>query len=401
MSEETLPQTRDDQAIAASELEADAPLVEDEGLRDDVDYENLVIESLPVDDIYEADNMRTGALNISQLMESIRQGGVIHPVAVRKTPNDSKITHDLPYELIAGHRRLASYRALGIRNIPATIHDSSDMEVMIARITENLQRENPNPIDEARAMQQMVQQLGMSQTNVAKKLGVTDSQVSKRLTLLSLPDPVVRLLSDGNLSASHGEALAALPGAKAQLEMADIAVRTGASVSKLESYVRDVRRKEDQHQQDLQEGGDAAAAGGIAPQVLDQSSPLDIASARMMTALPYLKLKHELSEGLRLRRSLYLLIRSCNDVEMLDYLEAHAGVNRRTLWAWIMRQPQAEVERLIDVMQVRWFQAAHRYPTFSPDLVQSLGEPTDTKRDPLWGMPGHENVLESIDDGEP
>jgi ParB family chromosome partitioning protein len=363
------------------------------GPLDDVRYEGYVLRDISVEDIYEAENMRTGALNISNLMNGIRQRGLLHPVAVRQTPQGAH--HELPYELIAGHRRLASYRALGLERIPAIVIDASDEEVLAARVTENIQREDANAIDEARAMQQMIQLFGWTQTRVARELGVVPSQVSKRLSLLSLPDRVIQMVADNELTGSHAEELTSLSTPKAQEELAEIAVRSKANVQQLKKYVRKVQEDERAHQERLEAGEQAAdEQPQVAISVPDQDTPLDIATPDLSTPLPYLDVRgRRITEGMRQRRLLYVLLRAANDVEALMHLEAVDGVTRRSLWAWVMRQPQPEIERLIEVMVTRWFMAAHRFPTFPADLIASLGEVTDTAKDPLWGMPGYEDVL--------
>lgn len=361
---------------------------------DDVRYWGNEMRDIPIDDIYEANNMRTGALNITPLMSSIREGGMIQPVAVRQTPQGAH--HELPFELIAGHRRLASYRALRLAMIPAMILDASDEQVLVARMAENLQREDANPIDEARVMQQMIELFDWNQTRVAKELGVVPSQVSKRLSLLSLPDKVISLVAEGILTGSHAEELTSLSTPAAQEEMADIAVRSRASVAQLSRYVRKVQADQPAEPAEGEPVLELEAAQAIS--VPDQHTPLDMAGPELATVLPYLRVRATLTEGMRQRMLLFMLLRASNDVEALRYLEEIDGVTRRTLWAWVGRQPQAEVERMIGVMVDRWFMAGHRFATFSADMVASLGEETDTGKDPLWELPGHEAILPPMEE---
>jgi ParB/RepB/Spo0J family partition protein len=382
----------EDQAVTQTSEPAD-----EFGPLDDVRYFGNEMRDLAVDDIYEANNMRTGALNITQLLSSIRQGGVIAPVAVRQTPQGA--AHELPFELIAGHRRLASYRALDLPLIPAVILDATDEQVLVARMAENLQREDANPIDEARVMQQMIQLFDWTQSRVAKELGVVPSQVSKRLSLLALPDRVISLVAEGDLTGSHAEELTSLSSPEAQEEMADIAVRSRASVAQLSRYVRKVQA--DQVAHEAHTASDESVLELEAAQAIpvpDQHTPLDMASPELATALPYLRPRSTLTEGMRSRMELFMLLRASNDVEALRYLEEIDGVTRRTLWAWVMRQPQPEVHRLIAVMIERWYMAGHRFATFSADMIAALGEATDTEKDPLWGMPGHEALLPPLDE---
>jgi ParB/RepB/Spo0J family partition protein len=363
--------------------------IEEHGPLEGVKYEGHQLLDIPVEDIYEAENMRTGALNISNMINGIRHRGLLHPVAVRATPEGA--SHELPFELIAGHRRLASYRALGLPRIPAIVLDANDEEVLAARVTENIQREDANAIDEARAMQQMVQLFGWTQTRVAKELGVVPSQVSKRLSLLSLPDKVIQMVADNQLTGSHAEELTSLSTPKAQEEVAEIAARTKSSVQQLKKYVRKVQEDEEQFKA---LGGGEDQPQQVAIQIPDQHTPLDMATPEMSTKLQYLDVRQrKITDGMRQRRLLYMLLRSSNDVEALRYLESVDGVTRRTLWAWVGRQPQAEVERLIEVIVTRWFMAGHRFPSFSADMIAALGKVTDTEKDPLWGMPGYEDIL--------
>lgn len=137
---------------------------------------------------------------IEELAQSIEEKGLLQPVLVRK--------HGEGFQLVAGERRFRAFKSLGRAQIPALVREQvSDRDMMELALIENLQRVQLNPVEEAQALEQLVNQVGLTHEEMAKKLGKSRSAISNTLRLLKLPDPVLDLLKSGRLSAGHGRAL--------------------------------------------------------------------------------------------------------------------------------------------------------------------------------------------------
>ncbi len=137
---------------------------------------------------------------ISALADSIREHGMLQPILVRPISTGG-------YQIVAGERRWRAARMLGLDEVPVTIRELSDAETMQIAIIENLQRENLNPIEEASGYNELIEKFGMTQEKVAKMVGRSRSAVANAVRLLTLPDRVVKMLENGDISAGHGRAL--------------------------------------------------------------------------------------------------------------------------------------------------------------------------------------------------
>ncbi|RMG48696.1 MAG: ParB/RepB/Spo0J family partition protein [Acidobacteria bacterium] len=168
---------------------------------------------------------------IDALAESIRNAGVLQPLLVRKDP-------DGRYTLIAGERRLRAARKAGLARVPVIVRDLPDEKFLEIALIENLQRDDLGPIETALAFRELVRRLGLSQTEVAERLGKPRSTVANYLRLLELPEEVRELLEKGRLEMGHGRALAGLRDPVAQVALARKAVARGWSVRELEEQVR-------------------------------------------------------------------------------------------------------------------------------------------------------------------
>lgn len=140
--------------------------------------------------------------SIGGLMESIEQSGLHQPIIVRPVGQGK-------YELIAGERRLRSFQKLGRETIPAIVRTQTDEEAMVAAFGENLQRENFTPYEEAQGYARLVNELGLTQTQLAKRLGISHRRVSHAVSILELPQPTLeRLFAPGSeVTMGHAEAL--------------------------------------------------------------------------------------------------------------------------------------------------------------------------------------------------
>ncbi|MCB2058932.1 MAG: ParB/RepB/Spo0J family partition protein [Novosphingobium sp.] len=165
---------------------------------------------------------------LDELAASIAQRGVIQPVIVRHTGRGR-------YQLVAGERRWRAAQRAQLHEIPALIRDLGDREVMALALIENLQREDLNPIEEARAYQRLAEEEGLTQAEIARMVDKSRSHVANIQRLLALPEAVVDLVEDGSLSMGHARALI---GADNAVEIARAAVAKRLSVREVERLVR-------------------------------------------------------------------------------------------------------------------------------------------------------------------
>lgn len=165
------------------------------------------------------------AAALDELKSSIAEYGVLVPIIVRKR-GDS-------FELIAGERRWRASAALQRPTIPAIVRESDDRDSLEVAIIENLQRENLNPLEEAEGVHHLIDEYGLTQEEVALRLGKSRPAIANALRLLSLPDAIKTMLVDGRLSAGHAKALLSA-GAADRIALAERAVSEGLSVRALE-----------------------------------------------------------------------------------------------------------------------------------------------------------------------
>ncbi|MBT0668850.1 ParB/RepB/Spo0J family partition protein [Novosphingobium profundi] len=165
---------------------------------------------------------------LDELAASIAQRGVIQPIIVRPTDTGG-------FQLVAGERRWRAAQKAQLHEIPALVRDLSDREVMALALIENLQREDLNPIEEARAYQRLSESEGMTQAEIARLVDKSRSHVANFQRLLALPDDVVRLVEKGDLSMGHARALI---GCDEAGELAAQAVKSQMSVRDIEKLVR-------------------------------------------------------------------------------------------------------------------------------------------------------------------
>lgn len=137
---------------------------------------------------------------IAALADSIREHGMIQPILVRPLSSGG-------YQIVAGERRWRAARMLGLDEVPVTIREMSDSETMQIALIENLQRENLNPVEEALGYRELLDNYGMTQDKIAKMVGRSRSAIANSVRLLSLPERVLKMLENGDLSAGHAKAL--------------------------------------------------------------------------------------------------------------------------------------------------------------------------------------------------
>ena len=171
------------------------------------------------------------AETIGALAQSIDEAGVIQPVILRPLA-------DGRYELIAGERRWRAAQEAGLELIPALIRDEDEAQRMQTALIENVAREDLNPVDEARACAALVEDLGLTKEELARRLGRTRPAISNLIRLLDLPDDVLDLLSEGALSEGHGRAILIAKGDDVRHRLARDAVAGGWSVRETETRAK-------------------------------------------------------------------------------------------------------------------------------------------------------------------
>ena len=172
--------------------------------------------------------------SLAELVESIREHGIIQPVTLRSIPGGK-------YELISGERRLRASRVAGLQEIPAyVIEVPTDRKMLELAIVENVQREDLNPIEEAESYQRLIAECGLKQDEVAERIAKDRTTVSNFLRLLKLPAEIQDSLRKGELGMGHAKAIMAIPDAAHQVVVWRSAVAEGSSVRKLEELARKV-----------------------------------------------------------------------------------------------------------------------------------------------------------------
>jgi len=167
---------------------------------------------------------------IQRLSESVKADGVVQPIVVRDAGDG--------YEIVAGERRWRAARLAGLRTIPAIVRSADDRELLILALAENVAREDLNPIDQARAYAVLADELDLTQTEIARRVGKSRPAVANTMRLLELPDDVLDLVAAGDLSEGHGRALLLASGQDERSSLARTAVSRGWSVRECEAAAK-------------------------------------------------------------------------------------------------------------------------------------------------------------------
>ena len=189
------------------------------------------VSSLPIEKVEPRDDQPRSVFDqesLAELAESISQYGLIQPITVRKLPSGY-------YQIIAGERRWRASRLAGLKEVPVRIIEADDRRAMELALVENLQREDLNPIEEAKGYKTLIEDYGMTQEEASQSVGKSRPAVTNALRLLNLTPPVMAMLEDGDISAGHARALLSIKDEANQLRIATRVVEESLSVRQTEN----------------------------------------------------------------------------------------------------------------------------------------------------------------------
>jgi ParB family chromosome partitioning protein len=182
--------------------------------------------------------------SLQELADSIRAQGVVQPIVVRPVAAQ-RTGEPLRYEIIAGERRWRAAQMAGLHDLPAVIRHVPDDAAMAMSLIENIQRENLNPLEEARALDRLIREFEMTHQSAADAVGRSRAAVSNLLRLLELADEVKALVEQRQLEMGHARALLGFTVARQQVEVATLVARKGLSVRETEALVRRMLTRKD------------------------------------------------------------------------------------------------------------------------------------------------------------
>lgn len=197
--------------------------------------------------------------DLAELVHSVREFGVLQPVVVRRNEEGA-------YELIMGERRTRASREAGLASIPAIVRDTADDDLLRDALLENLHRSQLNPLEEASAYQQLLEDFGITQEQLATRIGRSRPQISNTIRLLKLPVPVQQRVAAGVLSAGHARAILSLDSVEAMQRLSDKIVNEDLSVRAAEAAAK---------------GVDAAVQRTLAPKAGARRAHLDDVAERL------------------------------------------------------------------------------------------------------------------------
>ena len=174
---------------------------------------------------------------LEQLAASIATYGVLQPILVRELPNGK-------YQIVAGERRWRASKLAGLSEIPAIVLEGDEKEAAEIALVENIQREDLNPVEEALAYRSLSEEYGMTQEEIAGKIGKSRSAIANAERLLDLPDELLSLLANRTLTAGHARALLSLKSKEDRIALANRAIEEGWSVRAAEEEVKRFLRKQ-------------------------------------------------------------------------------------------------------------------------------------------------------------
>lgn len=234
---------------------------------------------------------------LDELADSIKKNGLIQPIVVRK--------HGIGYEIIAGERRYQASKRAGLERVPVIVKDVDDAEMYRLALIENIQRDDLNPIEEAKGYKTLIAMNGVkSLGDLSELVSKSRSSISNIIRLLKLPEEVQDMVSDGRLTYATARAILAIDGEERQLALAQKAVEKGMATNEVEDYVKAVKamdeRMAQQQQQQQEQGEDEQEADPDSAPDAQQQLPdlteipgasINRAVARLNSAIPGGKVK--------------------------------------------------------------------------------------------------------------
>jgi ParB family chromosome partitioning protein len=176
--------------------------------------------------------------NLEELAQSIRANGIVQPIIVRRKGSR--------YQIVAGERRWRAAQRAGLQKLPAVVKDVSDEKLLELALVENIQRQELNPIEEAKAYKNLINKIGLTQELVAERVGKNRTVITTSLRLLKLPDEIQKLIEEEKISAGHGRALLMVDDVEAQKRVAKTIIEMSLSVRETEKSVKRLNRGESQ-----------------------------------------------------------------------------------------------------------------------------------------------------------
>lgn len=167
---------------------------------------------------------------IQSLSESIKKYGILQPILVRKVEDS--------YEIIAGERRWRAAKSLGLRHVPVIVKEIGDLELAQVALVENIQRENLNSIEEAKAFKSLIEEHKLTQEEIASVIGKSRSHIANTVRLLNLDEQVKTLIIENKLTSGHGRTILGLNNFEQQIEVAMVIIESSLSVRETENLVR-------------------------------------------------------------------------------------------------------------------------------------------------------------------
>jgi len=173
--------------------------------------------------------------SLADLVESIREKGILEPLVVAKTPAG--------YQIIAGERRWRAAKIVGLKTVPAIIKETTPSGMLEMALVENVQREDLNPIERAQAFKRLKEEFGLETREIAKRIGKSPPYVSNSLKLLSLPDALKDGILSGMITEGHARALSTIEDSKMMIEAYKMVIRSGMPVRQTEDLARRIKKK--------------------------------------------------------------------------------------------------------------------------------------------------------------
>lgn len=167
---------------------------------------------------------------LEELAQSIKANGIVQPIVVRKT--------DGGHQIVAGERRWRAAQKAGLRRVPVVVREVTDEKLLELALIENIQRQELNPIEEARAFRKLIDNIGLTQEMVAERVGKERSLIATSLRLLKLPDEVLSFIEEGKISAGHGRVLLMANDSATQRRVAKTIVAMSLSVRETERLIK-------------------------------------------------------------------------------------------------------------------------------------------------------------------